>query len=174
MKPDLESIYSQLDLHPSCSLEEFQRAYRKRISELPPDRQDGAVRSPDPQALLRNLIWVYATVNRFHRRYGRMPGGYPTNERRALSSMAIPPNRPYIPSDEGEVGGEDGRRSTLTLAVLFIALLILVASWSWSESGGSRRARSNLAPADEPVAMVTWSAANSTAAGAIGTSPARG
>lgn len=153
MKPDLESIYSQLDLHPSCSLEEFQRAYRKRIAELHPDRSVGAARSPDTQALLRNLIWVYATVNRFHRRYGRMPGGYPTNERRALTSMAMPPNRPYIPGDEGEVGGEEGRRSTLTLAVLFIALLILVASWSWFESGGSQRSRSDLPTADEPVAM---------------------
>lgn len=154
MKPDLESIYSHLDLDPSCSLEEFQRAYRKRIAELHPDRQDGTARSPDNQALLRNLLWVYATVSRFHRRYGRMPGGYPYNERRTSTSMVRPPNRPYVPVDDDDGGGEDGRRPTLTLAVLFIALLILLASWSWIESGGSRRSRSSLPSADQPVATL--------------------
>lgn len=164
MKPDLESIYSQLDLHPSCSLEEFQRAYRKRIAELHPDRHSATSRSPETQAVLRNLIWVYATVSRFHRRYGRMPGGYASSERHAISSTVMTRTRPYVAQNDGDDGNEARRRSTLTLAVLFIALLILVASWSWIESGGSRRSKSNLPSADEPVAMACLPAGNGTAA----------
>jgi len=74
MKPDLASLYSQLNLRPGCSLEEFQRTYRRQIAELHPDRQPGRPRSAESERTLRQLVALYTTVGRFHRRYGRMPG----------------------------------------------------------------------------------------------------
>ena len=74
MKPDLTLLYSQLGLKPDCSLEELQLAYRRRISELQPHRMEAGSQSPESSALLRNLIWLYTTARRFHRRYGRLPG----------------------------------------------------------------------------------------------------
>ena len=135
MKPDLDSIYSELDLQPNCSLEDFQRAYRRRIAELHPDRPGPT--SHENQAALRDLIWVYAMVTRFHRRYGRMPGGYPPQMRRhAWPGSGQAPDQSQTSHDPD---GSDVRRrgATLTLVFLFVALVILLASWSWLTMGGS-------------------------------------
>lgn len=148
MKPDLDLIYSELDLQPNCSLEQFQRAYRKRIAELHPDRSRHA--SQEKQAALRDLIRVYAMVTRFHRRYGRMPGGYPPHLRRAPSTFG---QRPAQISDEAE-GSDGGRgRATLTLVMLFFALVVLLASWSWwaTKEGPHRGASPTQVPAAPAV-----------------------
>ena len=76
MKPDLTLLYSELGLKPNCSLAELQLAYRRRISELQPSRK-GGVQSPESIAVLRDLIWLYTSATRFHRRYGRLPGAAP-------------------------------------------------------------------------------------------------
>jgi len=76
MKPDLTLLYSELGLKPNCSLAELQLAYRRRISELQPSR-NGGVQSPESVAVLRDLIWLYTSATRFHRRYGRLPGAAP-------------------------------------------------------------------------------------------------
>ena len=76
MKPDLTLLYSELGLKPNCSLAELQLAYRRRISELQPNR-NGGVQSPESVAVLRDLIWLYTSATRFHRRYGRLPGAAP-------------------------------------------------------------------------------------------------
>lgn len=132
MKPDLEYIYSELELQPNCSLEEFQRAYRRRIGELHPDRPREMPRSPENAAALRNLIRMYAMVTRFHRRYGRMPGGH-SSTMRGFGLTQIPlRDRSDSPPADDSAGSDDSRvRSTLMLVALFIALLVLLASWSW-------------------------------------------
>ena len=76
MKPDLTTLYSELGLKPDCSLAEFQLACRRRISELHP-RRPGAGVSSESTAALRDLIGLYTTATRFHRRYGRLPGAAP-------------------------------------------------------------------------------------------------
>ena len=124
MKPDLETIYSELDLSPSCSLEEFQRAYRKQIAELHPDRKSSP-QSAETQAALHELIWVYAAVNRFHRRYGRMPGGH--SSRKHDDASVRTRDHDLIAYDVDTSGYTQPRQSTLTVIVLFIALLILLA-----------------------------------------------
>ena len=131
MKPDLESIYSELDLAPGCSLEEFQRAYRKQIAELHPDR-NGALQSAETQAALRDLIWVYAAVNRFHRRYGRMPGGHASKSRGTTPVRTS--GQQLIAYDSDRSRYKRSKQSTLTVVVLFIALLILLAL-EMAESG---------------------------------------
>ncbi len=76
MKPDLTLLYSELGLRPNCSLAELQLAYRRRISELQPNR-NGGTQTPESLAMLRDLIWLYTSATRFHRRYGRLPGEAP-------------------------------------------------------------------------------------------------
>ena len=77
MKPDLTLLYSELGLEPNCSLEELQLAYRRRISELQPNRMREGSPLPESPFLLRDLIGLYTTASRFHRRYGRLPGAAP-------------------------------------------------------------------------------------------------
>ncbi|KRA21102.1 MULTISPECIES: J domain-containing protein [unclassified Lysobacter] len=76
MKADLTLLYSELGLRPNCSLEELQLAYRRRISELHP-RRPGAKPPLQDSAYLCDLIGLYTTATRFHRRYGRLPGEAP-------------------------------------------------------------------------------------------------
>ena len=135
MKPDLDSIYSELDLQPNCRLEDFQRAYRRRIAELHPDRPGPT--SPENQAALRDLIWAYAMVTRFHRRYGRMPGGYPPQLRRHAWPDSGQVTGQSQTSDDNDDSDVRRRSATLTLVFLFVALVILLASWSWLTMGGS-------------------------------------
>ncbi|MDQ3289180.1 MAG: J domain-containing protein [Pseudomonadota bacterium] len=135
MKPDLESLYSQLDLQPDCSLEEFQRAYRRRIGELHPDRNQDAQQSTDLRTQLRHLIWMHATVNRFYRRYGRMPGAA-AGPRHRNCPVASTPLRTHSPERFSEFEeGETSNRSTWILVVVLIALMVLGAFWNWLAAG---------------------------------------
>lgn len=132
MKPDLESLYSQLDLQPDCSLEEFQRAYRRRIGELHPDRNQGTKQSAETRRQLRHLLWMHATVNRFHRRYGRMPGAFPGGRRReSLVSDSRSSPATFPESDDEERPG----RATWILMLLLIALMVLGTFWNWLAAG---------------------------------------
>lgn len=144
MKPDLDSIYAELDLRPGCSLEEFKRAYRRRVADLHPDRT--GARSAQDQAVLRDLIRVYTAVTRFHRRYGRMPGGTQPHMQRTGASRFFDHDR-GLQDEDPDAGSEArGNRATLTLVGLFIALVLLLASWSWLASS-PESARKGSAPA---------------------------
>lgn len=133
MKPDLDQIYSELDLQPNCSLEEFKHAYRRRIAQLHPDRPGRRPGSSENLTTLSDLIRVYAMVTRFHRRYGRMPGG---NTPRASSGelpIFLGQDRSHSSpgGDDSESRNSRRARATMTLVALFIALVVLLASWSW-------------------------------------------
>lgn len=127
MEPDFTQLYSQLNLPPDCSLEEFKRAYRRRISELHPDRR-GAMPAPslETQNVLRELISLYAAAIRFNRRHGRLPGG-------AIHAATVP--RP--PAAPRRFSSAQPPRPTArhgrAIAILLIALLLtLLLSWYWS------------------------------------------
>ena len=77
MKRDFTQLYSQLGLRPDCTLDEFKRAYRRRIAALHPDKGH-TLDTPETHALLPDLIKLYATATRFHRRHGRLPGARPS------------------------------------------------------------------------------------------------
>ena len=73
MKGDFTQLYSRLGLHQDCTLAEFKRAYRLRIGSLHPDkghRRNGIVGNDE----LSELLHLYTTAARFHRRHGRLPG----------------------------------------------------------------------------------------------------
>lgn len=138
MEGDFSLLYSELNLPPDCTLDEFKRAYRRRIAQLHPDRNGVGASSSEAQAALAELLSTYVAVNRFHRRYGRMPGasfqpgagdGPPAAAAPIVSrsSMPVPlpaaddrdrPSRPMVP-----------------LVILFIALLVLLAAWDWLTPG---------------------------------------
>lgn len=134
MKPDLTLLYSELGLKPNCSLAELQLAYRRRISELQPSR-NGGVQSPESVAVLRDLIWLYTSATRFHRRYGRLPGAAPHRH-----GGATPQGRrmDHIPASYSALSSDDQpqppfriafRVAMALLVVLFV--LVAVASGEW-------------------------------------------
>lgn len=119
MIPDFSQMYAELGLQPDCSLEQFQHAYRQRLSELHPDR--AANRAARPAALpLNELIALHASAIAFHREHGRLPGS-------ALPTAPPPvtPARPTPPS--ADLPG-DARSTTTrwTLAALLLAGSLLV------------------------------------------------
>lgn len=135
MKPDLTLLYSELGLEPNCSLEEFQLAYRRRISQLQPNRLGAGSQSTEAACLLRDLIGLYTTANRFHRRYGRLPGAAPHRfGAGALPRTSVHQTRiPYRarPSDDGPAHSP---RIALALAVTLLVLLfglLAMASGEW-------------------------------------------
>ena len=133
MKPDFSFLYSELDLPPDCSLEQFKCAYVRRIGELHPDRSGVDPSSPEVQDLLPELISMYVAVNRFHRRYGRMPGGWPI-QNRSIGGGAYSVSQPAPRSSHAVPAMDDADRSTRStwrLVMLFLALFALLASWDW-------------------------------------------
>ena len=144
MKADLTLLYSELGLRPNCSLEELQLAYRRRISELYPSRPGAKLQSQD-SAYLCDLIGLYTTATRFHRRYGRLPGeapqriggGSPSHVGVPRPHAAYSP-RPsdYRPSDHrpSEHLPPASSRIALVLAVAILVLLfglLALASGEW-------------------------------------------
>ena len=132
MKPDLTLLYSQLGLNPDCSLAELQLAYRRRISELQPNRLEPGSQSPESSALLRNLIWLYTTASRFHRRYGRLPGA--TAQRAATDSPIPMAQRTYGAYQHAP--SRDPQRPPPQILVGFSFLLVILLGgllvwWSW-------------------------------------------
>ena len=139
MEPDLSLMYSELDLPRDCTLEEFKCAYRRRIAELHPDRKGEQPESPEAQAALLALISTYVAVNRFHRRHGRMPGASPrasaasrtagaggdsrTPQMTSRTTLPVP-----VPSNDAT---DRSTRPTWKFVILFLALLVLLASWDW-------------------------------------------
>lgn len=143
MKPDFSLLYSELGLPPDCSLEQFQSAYRRRIAELHPDKAGHATRTQEAQDALPALISTYVAVNRFYRRYGRMPGASPRHvasnfapsrqstspiAHRATHSISTSSSTPMPPSNDES---EQPSRPTVKLVILFLALLLLLATWDW-------------------------------------------
>ena len=134
MKPDLTMLYSELGLKPNCSLAELQLAYRRRISELQPNRTGGA-QSPESTAVLRELIGLYTTANRFYRRYGRLPGAAP-HQSGVWSSAAVGARRRYADVSPPPSGNRASSqpRIALALAVMLLVLLFVLlamASGEW-------------------------------------------
>ena len=75
--PNFLKLYSQLDLQPDCSLDDFKHAYRRRIAELHPDRPETAPGRDRDEVQLSDLNSTYAAAIRFHKQHGRLPGGKP-------------------------------------------------------------------------------------------------
>ncbi len=142
MKLDFAQLYAQLDLAPGCSLEEFKRAYRRRIAEEHPDRPGTGV--PEPaQIPLSDLIALYVAATRFHRRHGRLPGALPGRVPATYSAHAAADTKPWhapLPAtSQDEDGAESAYHSTLVIALLLGALLLVQMLWDWRNSDPAPR-----------------------------------
>lgn len=125
MKRDFAQLYSELGLQPDCSLDELKHAYRRRVGQLHPDRPQ-AEHSPEAQAQLRDIIRLYTTAVRFHRRHGQLPGmpQVPVFRREWTPRPPAPP-RSGVPAEPG-VPTRTQRRATIVL------VLILVSLFAWA------------------------------------------
>ena len=127
MKPDLTLLYSELGLKPNCTLAELQLAYRRRISQLQPHR-NGGVQTPESIAVLRDLIWLYTSATRFHRRYGRLPGAAPHHVGTVIGlnrSVHVPTS--YHSQSSDEPAQQPLRIAFWVAMALLVVLFILVA-----------------------------------------------
>lgn len=124
MKPDIAQLYSQLDLRPDCGLDDLKRAYRRRISELHPDKPGTG--SADAGSLrISELNSLYDEAMRFHRAHGRLPGAPPSPSRRNRSTATVP--MLVISPDAARARAHAAaRRRTTMIAVLLIVLLVLL------------------------------------------------
>ena len=139
MTRDLTLLYSQLGLKPDCSLAELQLAYRRRISELQPNHLEPGSQSAESSALLRNLIWLYATASRFHRRYGRLPGAAAGRMASESSSATVVPHsysatvaRPYVAACQ-QVTSRDRQTapSRIAMGLSFLLVILMAGLLLW-------------------------------------------
>ena len=127
---DFLVFYQELGLRADCSLQDFKLAYRKRVSEIHPDRD------PDNAATahgLQRLNGLYANAMEFYRRHGRLPGAMPAavlprapSEMPGAASLLFRPNRP--------------RRRQWIFAAL-ILLMVAMAFWAWADAGREEASR---------------------------------
>lgn len=93
---DFLALYRELGIDPTCSPEAFKHAYRRRVSELHPDR--GSEGHAGEEAL-KVLNLGYAAALEFFQAHGRFPGAPPAPaaaRRRRVRPAATPgpPRRP--------------------------------------------------------------------------------
>lgn len=94
---DFLRLYQELNLPAGANLEEFKRAYRRRVSELHPDRlaRTDASAARHAAEKLQELTVLYGAAIEFHARHDRLPGGIAP--RRAASETPPPPSRTPSP-----------------------------------------------------------------------------
>lgn len=128
MNPDFSQLYSQLDIEPDCSLEEFVLAYRRLITRLHPDKQDLGYSGLESALPLADLTPLYATALRFHRRYGRLPGGRVRNHDARWNARRSP-RLPLVPrmASQPESGRQGPGPWRWLLASALVGVLLALA-----------------------------------------------
>ena len=72
---DFLRLYQELGIAPGASIEEIKRAYRRRVSELHPDRPGMQLSGAEESAArLQRITAYYNAALQFHRQHGRLPG----------------------------------------------------------------------------------------------------
>ena len=148
---DYAKLYSQLDVQPDCSLSEFKRACRRQIAQMHPDRSVAAGAFGDGLPLTE-LVKLYRSAVRFHRRHGRLPGA------QVAPSVRIAPRMPVAPAAEipaadtvPTVKSSPDYRSWL---ILIAAAAVLIALGSW-HNRHCRRRKSPPGPVRLPATQVS-------------------
>ena len=128
--PDFSRLYAELNLRPDCSLEEFKRAYRRRVAELHPDRRGaGAPAIGDDEFSLSELTSLYGLAMQFLKQHGRLPGGPVLHAARARATIGYPGSHSLrAPPSSGDGFANVSRRSWFVLLVLMAIAAYLVFS----------------------------------------------
>src|SRR5690349_13945353 len=95
---DFLMLFQELGLPANCTLDELKLAFRRRVSQLHPDRASLVV---DAESRLQRLTAMYNAALDFHRRYGRMPGVTAHGTRKS-SGGAMGPHVPNASRVSGE------------------------------------------------------------------------
>lgn len=127
---DFFALYRELRIDPDCSPEAFKHAYRRRVSELHPDRSGRGMRGEEA---LKSLNLGYAAALEFFHAHGRFPGA-PASPGQSPRRPAPGPPAPQVqpspvqePSpDPGVPGQVAARRQRRWLSILLVALVVLV------------------------------------------------
>ena len=85
---DFVALYDELGLDAECGMDDFKRAYRRRVAQLHPDHPDNSF----DISRLQRLNRLYAAAIEFQRTHGRLPGAI----RRAVE---IPDDAPLASND---------------------------------------------------------------------------
>lgn len=153
---DFLDLYKELGLGRGANLEEMKRAYRRRVSELHPDRHEAHV---DPDARLQHLTALYARAMQFHRHHGRLPGA-PTPHP-ATHAPAASDSRPRQPAP-GSAPAAQSRR--FRLRWLILAVLVAIGWLLLSPREPDVDPRSTTAPGGLSAARSAADEAGDTAA----------
>ena len=130
---DFLMLFQELGLPANCTLDELKLAFRRRVSQLHPDRASLVV---DAESRLQRLTAMYNAALDFHRRYGRMPGVTAHGTRKPPGGAM----GPHVPdasrmSGEHEAVPAPPQRNSAGLALLGgVAGLALIA---WLIAGSS-------------------------------------
>ncbi len=152
---DFLLLYAELKVNPDCSLDHFKRAYRRRVSELHPDRIQGKS-SASTMARLQMLTRLHDEAMRFHDRHGRLPGANSIGQTAQTGPSDTPPPRAMRAQ---AAPTRSPARSILIVVLLLVALAVLwfllpdETADDASDSGHASVAKS--APADAAAQVLS-------------------
>jgi hypothetical protein len=141
---DFLALFQELGLSSSCRLDEFKLAFRRRVSQLHPDRHGSGF--PDNESRLQRLTAMYEAAMVFHRQHGRLPGysGAYAPARAASQKRSAPPGPPVATPGVGHA---------TRYVFVGLILLALAAWWLGDVSDDNSRASDGTSlslPAAEP------------------------
>lgn len=130
MKQDFFRLYSQLGLHPDCSLEEFKQAYRRRIAEVHPDKAAAPGNTDSTSLDVSELNSAYAAALSFHKRQGRLPGSKPHAPATPRKAALRYPTPPKATPATGIPSTSSGRGNLLVALLIALIMVMILMDFS--------------------------------------------
>jgi hypothetical protein len=139
---DFFALYRELGIEPECSPEAFKHAYRRRVSELHPDREGAA-----GEEALKLLNLGYAAALEFFHVHGRFPGAPAATARagrhaaggmppRAAPAQGQPLHRVVVEEPPGGARRPPGLRPGRWLSIVLVALVVVAVVGTQVAGGG--------------------------------------